>query len=95
MAVSNEVRGSGFLRREWRELGRLVLESIGAGLFVSLVLALAVFIVSAQQAHAAPAGSGQGTLYLKEGDGGKVGAPLLFTDVQMDVTGIVYCRFAG
>jgi Ca-activated chloride channel family protein len=89
MAGSNEVRGSGFLRREWRELGRLVLESIGAGLFVSLVLALAVFIVSAQQAHAAPAGSGQGTLYLKEGDGGKVGAPLLFTDVQMDVTGIV------
>ena len=55
MASSNEGTGSGFLRREWRELGRLVLESFGAGLFVSLVLALAVFIVSAQQAHAAPA----------------------------------------
>jgi Ca-activated chloride channel family protein len=89
MASSSDATGSRLVRREWRELGRLVLECFGAGLFVSLVLALAVFIVSAQQAHAAPAESGQGMLFLKEGNGGKVGAPLLFTDVQMDVTGIV------
>jgi Ca-activated chloride channel homolog len=88
MASSGTVRGSGVLRREWRNLLRLALESLGAGVVVSLVLALAVFIV-AQQAHAAPAEAGQGTLYLKQQDGGQVGAPLLFTDVHMDVSGMV------
>ena len=87
MASSGTVRGSGVLRREWRNLLRLALESLGAGVVVSLVLALAVFIV-AQQAHAATPDTGQGTLYLKEGDGGSVGAPLLFTDVHMDVSGM-------
>jgi hypothetical protein len=34
--------------RAWRDLGRLVGEALAAGLAVSLVLALAAFIVSAQ-----------------------------------------------
>ncbi len=37
----------------WRGLARLALEGLAAGVFVSLVLALAVFIVAAQ-AEAAP-----------------------------------------
>ncbi len=36
----------------WRHLGRLALEGFVTGLFVSLVLGLAVFIISSQ-AHAA------------------------------------------
>ena len=55
MAIVERMRGTGFMRREWRELGRLVVDSLMAGMFVSLVLALAVFIVSTQAAAAAPA----------------------------------------
>jgi formate/nitrite transporter FocA (FNT family) len=53
------------VRNEWRYLGRLLLESIATGAFVSIVLALAVFIV-ATQAHAAPASADaqQGALLL-------------------------------
>jgi Ca-activated chloride channel family protein len=75
------------LRGEWRQLGRLVVDSCVAGLVVSLALALAVFIVTTP-AHAAPVGDAPGTLYLKEGDGGRVASPLLFTDVQIDVSGM-------
>ncbi len=88
MAIVDRSTGSALLRREWRQLGRLVVESFAAGTFVSIVLALAVFLVSTQT-HAAPAGSGQGMVYLEESGGGKVVAPLLFTDVHMDVTGMV------
>ena len=74
---------------EWRQLGRLALESLGTGLFVSLVLALAVFIISVE-ANAATAGDpGQGTLLLRDDTGERAAAPLLSTDVHMDVTGIV------
>ena len=44
--TSNGLSANGVLRREWRQLGRLALESLATGVFVSLVLALAVFIVS-------------------------------------------------
>ncbi len=87
MANVERMSGSVFLRREWRELGRLVVDSLVAGLFVSLVLALAVFIVSTQAAAAAPP-SDNGGLRLQDGNGGQVNAPLLFTDVHMDITGM-------
>jgi Ca-activated chloride channel family protein len=74
-----------------RELGRLVLQSVVAGAFVSLVLALAVFIV-ATQAQAAPAPGGgdvqQGTLLLRDDAGASAAAPLLFTEVHIDVRGL-------
>jgi len=72
--------------RAWREIGRLLLESAAAGTIVSLVLGLAVFIV-ATQAHAA-GGVGQGTLLLRDAGGTGVAAPLVFTDVHMDVSGM-------
>lgn len=40
--------GSQVMRREWRALARLLLESCAAGVFASLVLALAVFVVATQ-----------------------------------------------
>jgi Ca-activated chloride channel family protein len=72
--------------RAWRELGRLLLESAAAGTIVSIVLGLAVFIV-ATQAHAA-GGVRQGTLLLSDAEATKVEAPLVFTDVHMDVSGM-------
>jgi Vault protein inter-alpha-trypsin domain len=76
------------MHREWRELGRLALESLATGLFVSLVLALAVFIVSFE-AHAAGTGdAGQGALLLGDGSGEKSQAPLLLTDVHMGISGM-------
>ncbi len=42
----------GSSQRAWRDLVRLLIESLATGAFVSVVLALAVFIV-ATQAHAA------------------------------------------
>ena len=87
MANVERMSGNGFMRREWRELGRLVVDSLVAGMFVSMVLALAVFIVSTQAAAATPPDD-NGGLRLKDGNGGQVNAPLLFTDVHMDITGM-------
>ena len=88
MANADRMNGSGILRREWRQLGRLVLESFAAGIVVSLALALAVFIVTTP-AYAAGSDTGQGTLYLNEANGSQVASPLLFTDVHMDVSGMI------
>ena len=103
MADVDRITGSGVMRREWRELARFVVESFVAGLVVSLVMALAVFIVTTP-AHAAPvrgaaaatasgttaAGdAGTGALYLKDASGARTASPLLFTDVAMDVSGII------
>jgi hypothetical protein len=71
MSSANPLSAHDVLRREWRQLGRLVFESAITGLVVSIVLALAVFVVSfeAQAAignamtrstsHDAPAASGR------------------------------------
>lgn len=85
--------------RGWRGLVRLALEGLAAGIFVSLVLALAVFIVAAQAdaAPLAPRSSGLaaadargGTLELSAvRDEPAVAAPLVATDVRIDVAGIV------
>jgi Ca-activated chloride channel family protein len=76
------------VRNQWRFLGRLLLESVATGAFVSVVLGLAVFIV-ATQAHAAAtrADAQQGAFLLLDGES-KVAAPLLFTDVHIDVAGM-------
>ena len=55
MANVDRCNGNACCAGEWRELVRLVLDSFVAGLVVSLVLALAVFIVTSP-AQAAPRG---------------------------------------
>ncbi len=91
MADPIETTHRGSPRRQWRELVRLLLESVAAGMFVSLVLALAVFIASAQAYAAVPGagGHGQGALLLQDPSGGREAAPLLFTDVHMSITGMI------
>jgi Ca-activated chloride channel family protein len=74
----------------YRDVARLAAEALAAGLLVSLVLALAIFIVSTQaQAAEAYATPGQGTLMFKrEANEAPVAAPLLFTDVKIAVSGM-------
>jgi hypothetical protein len=72
------IDGTRVLRSEWRTLGRLVLEGFGAGILVSLVLALAVFIVTSP-AIAATSSTPPGALYLKAQDGSREATPLVFT----------------
>src|SRR4030095_3761767 len=86
--LQNGALQTGVLRREWRTLGRLALESLATGLFVSLVLARAVFIVSCEAKAADNGALSQGTLFLREDAGGKMAAPLLQTEVHMDVSGL-------
>jgi len=74
----------------YRDVARLAAEAFAAGLVISLALALAIFIVSTQ-ADAAELGAvpGQGTLMLKRAAGeAPVAAPLLFTDVDVAVSGM-------
>lgn len=85
---SEPIDGAHLLRGEWRTLGRFVLEGFGAGLVVSLVLALAVFIVT-NPAMAATAASPPGALYLQATDGARTQTPLVFTDVTMSITGMI------
>ena len=89
METARGVQGASLGRGALRELGRLVLESVLAGTFVSLVLALAVFIV-ATQAQAAPSRADvqQGTLLLRDDGGAAASAPLLFTEVHIAVSGL-------
>lgn len=87
MADGERSGGAVIGRREWRELGRLVLEGCAAGLIVSLVLALAVFIVTTPAMAAAA--QTPGTLYLKDAGGGRTATPLVVTDVRMSVSGMV------
>ena len=89
MANVERVNGNAVLRREWRELFRLVVDSFVAGIVVSVVLALAVFIVTTSPAQAAPAETPPGMLYLEDATGGRTPSPLVFTDVHMDVTGMI------
>ena len=83
----------------WRGLARLALEGLATGVFVSLVLALAVFIV-ASQAEAAPLSARTTGLAAADAHGGVLklaasddapatAAPLVATDVRIEVAGIV------
>jgi Ca-activated chloride channel family protein len=76
------------LRREWRALLRLFLESCAAGLVASIVLGLAVFIVATQAKASTTGDIQQGSLLLDDGHGTKIEAPLIFTKVEMDVSGM-------
>ena len=89
MPHADRIETSVTLRREWRQLARLALESLGTGLFVSLILALAVFVISFEASAAVSGDPGQGTLLLRDGDGRRIEAPLLATDVHMAVSGMV------
>jgi Ca-activated chloride channel family protein len=78
--------------RAWRDLVRFAGEALAAGLFASLVLALATFIVSTQAAAATVAGESVGStgLLLKSGPGAApLPAPLLLTDVRISISGMV------
>ena len=74
----------------YRDVARLAAEALAVGLIVSLALALAIFIVSTQaEAAESNAGPGQGTLMLQSAAGvAPVAAPLLFTDVDIVVSGM-------
>jgi Ca-activated chloride channel family protein len=87
MADSERVDGQILMRREWRELARLVLEGLAAGLVASLVFGLAVFIVTSPAI--ASTGGAAGGLYLEDEAGNGAAAPIVLTDVRMSVTGIV------
>ena len=89
MSQTDRIVANNVLRGEWRELGRLALESLGTGLFVSLVLALAVFVISFEARAGTGDDPGQGTLLLRDAGGGKTAAPLLSTEVHMAVSGMV------
>ena len=72
----------------YRDIARLAGEALAAGLVVSLALALAIFVV-ATQAQAAEPGPMQGTLLLKPAAGApSAAAPLLFTHVDIAVSGM-------
>jgi len=87
MADGRRIDGAVIIRSQWRELARFVLEGFAAGLVASIVLALAVFIVTSPALAATPQATGE--LYLKDEAGNRVATPLVFTDVRMSVTGIV------
>ena len=89
MSQADRIAEHNVLRGEWRQLARLALESLGTGLFVSLVLALAVFVISFEARASGSDDPGQGTLLLRDAGGGRTAAPLLSTAVHMDVSGMV------
>jgi hypothetical protein len=78
MADTERLSGTVIMRREWRALGRFALEGLAAGLVVSLVLALVVYIVSSP-AHAGQPKPPVNHLLLPghyDGDVGSLDAPL-------------------
>ena len=75
-------------RRGLREFLRLAAEAAGVGVAASAVLLLAALLIASAANAATPATPSSGTLLL-QGDGGSVAAPLLATDVAIDVSGIV------
>ena len=82
----------------WRGLVRLALEGLATGVFVSAVLALAVFIVAVQAEAATPTSrpvaergdvrGGRLELAATDGDPAQA-APLVATEVRIDVAGVV------
>lgn len=84
----NPGAGARILRHEWRMLVRLLLEGFAAGLAASLVLALAVFVVTSPALAATPTHP-SGTLYLTTAAGERSESPLVFTDVDMKITGMI------
>jgi Ca-activated chloride channel family protein len=80
---------AGFLpRRGLREFVRLAAEAAGVGLAASVALLLAALLIASAADAATPEAPPSGTLLL-QGNGAPVAAPLLATDVAIDVSGIV------
>jgi Ca-activated chloride channel family protein len=71
-----------------REFARLAAEAAGVGLAVSVALLLAALLIASAADAATPERPAGGTLLL-HGDGATMAAPLLATDVEIDVSGIV------
>lgn len=84
----DHIEGRHLLRGQWRTLVRFVAEGLGAGIVVSFVLALAVYVVTSP-AFAATSSTPPGALYLEAADGSRAQTPLVFTDVTMRVTGMI------
>ncbi len=74
--------------RGLREFVRLAAEATGVGLAASVALLLAALLIASAADAATPETPSSGTLLL-QGDGAPVAAPLLATDVAIDVSGIV------
>ncbi len=74
-----------------RDLARLAVDALAAGLLVSIVLALVIFIVTSQaQAAGTDAPPDHGTLLFTPGPGNAPeAAPLLYTDVRIRAGGLV------
>lgn len=85
LVIGPQTRG----RNSVRDILWLGLQSLAAGLIASLVLGLAVFIISFEAQAGEPPGSGNGGLLLRDDGGDEAQAPLLFTDVHMSVTGMI------
>ena len=71
-----------------REFARLAAEAAGVGLVASVALVLAALLIASAAEASAPEAPASGTLLL-QGAGEPVAAPLLATDVAIDVAGIV------
>jgi hypothetical protein len=82
MPQADRIDGNLVLRREWRQLVRLALESLGTGLFVSLILALAVFVISFEAKAATAVDTAQGTPLPRDADSGQMEATLLATGLM-------------
>jgi Ca-activated chloride channel family protein len=70
-----------------REFARLAAEATAVGVFASLVLLIAALFIATAEA-ASPDAPSTGTLLFKGGDAA-IPAPLLTTDVRIDIAGIV------
>jgi len=88
MSAARTTRPHPLTSHVYRDIARFAGEALAAGLIVSLALALAIFVV-ATQAQAAETGPGQGTLLLQPAaDAAPLAAPLLFTHVDIAVSGM-------
>ena len=74
--------------RGLREFVRLAAEATGVGVAASVALLLAALLIASAADAATPETPSSGTLLL-QGDGAPVAAPLLATDVAIDVSGVV------
>ena len=71
-----------------REFARLAAEAAAVGVFASIVLVVAALMISSAKAAAPEVPHGGGALLLQDGEQG-VPAPLVATDVRVEVAGIV------
>jgi Ca-activated chloride channel family protein len=88
MSTRDTVRTGLLAHGGWREFVRLAAEAAGVGCAVSLALLCAALLIASAADAATPQTPSSGTLLL-QGTGEPVAAPLLATDVAIDVAGIV------